>query len=103
MTDDDQWYVLIFEDVSGGQYRRRQLSEVIAAGADRDEARVAALDEARYFEPDHPKIEKGRWVFQTSPDTWVVRMQGAASVSSFEVQVARLVATGDDDESWPDV
>lgn len=103
MDDGGFFYVLIFEDQGGGEGRSRFLAETIKIGPDLEEAREAALDEARTYKPEHPTFEQDRWVFQTSPNTWVVQLKGAVSHAHIEVQVGQLVAVGDYEDEWPDV
>jgi sarcosine oxidase gamma subunit len=88
MDREDDWHVLIFE--SAGRLGT-ELKRAIRVGPDRDEALVRAAKLAAEHRPDHPRLARRRQVFRTAPDSWTVKVQGAAWSFHFAVCVANLV------------
>ncbi|TDD64868.1 hypothetical protein E1293_40960 [Actinomadura darangshiensis] len=88
----NQWYVLIEEKITKGQSVQWSLPAVQPAGPDVEQARRLAAEAALTYQPRHPKRVKGRQVFQTGPDTWLVIVTGRKEKFHFRVSVGLLTA-----------
>jgi hypothetical protein len=60
----------------------------IPAGRTREQARVAALELARRFQPEHPMSPRSRKVYQVDEDNIVVLVEGMTKAFHFRVSVA---------------
>ncbi|TDC83877.1 hypothetical protein [Actinomadura sp. 7K507] len=88
----NQWFVLIEEKVTKGQSIQWSLTATRPAGPDVEQARRLAAEAALMHLPQHPKRVKGRQVFQTGPDNWLVVVAGAKGDFHFRVSVGVLTA-----------
>ncbi|WP_329235203.1 hypothetical protein OG417_29270 [Actinoallomurus sp. NBC_01490] len=93
----NEWHVLIEESIGGGgsgdgSFR---VTAVLPIGPDVEQARAVAADRALRHRPAAPLRPKGRWVFQLSPDSWLVDVKGARRRFHFRVSVALLTAVAD--------
>jgi hypothetical protein len=83
-------FVTIVEQLvgSGDNATWRVDPEPIPAGRSREEARAAALQLARSFQPRHPFSPKGRTIYRVDEDGYVVVVQGMTRTFHFRVTVA---------------
>ncbi|MFB9834157.1 hypothetical protein [Actinoallomurus acaciae] len=88
----DQWYVLVEEKVTKGQSISWSLTATHPAGPDVGQARRLAAEAALTHRPKHPRRVRGRQVFQTGPDNWLVVARGAQEDHHFRVSVGLLTA-----------
>ena len=80
-----QFAVLVEETV--GQYLGRGLTQH-SLHPDREQARHAAADLARTYQPEHPRSPRSRTVYRHDHDNYTVVVQGRTRAFYFRVQVA---------------
>jgi hypothetical protein len=88
----NQWYVLIEEDMTTRGFRQWSMTGIQPAGPDLEHARRLAADAALMYKPQNPKRPRGRQVFQTGADSWLVVVAGATERFHFRVSVGLLTA-----------
>ncbi|WP_141582347.1 hypothetical protein [Actinomadura sp. WMMA1423] len=88
----NQWFVLIEEKVTKGQSVQWALTARQPAGGDAEQARRLAAEVALAHQPQQAKRIKGRQVFQTGPDNWLVVVAGVKGEFHFRVSVGLLTA-----------
>jgi len=87
------WYAIIEESGSSGQYAYFKVTHTFDLGPDRETAVQAAQQLTATHKPAHPWSEQARQIFEHGVDAWIVIVQGAMHKHHFRVSLARLVAT----------
>lgn len=87
----DRWCVLIEETVGSSSYARWELTRIKSFG-NRADALQEAADLAKGHTPQNASKPRGRRIFQSGEDLWIVQVQAGADRNfHFRVTVAKPV------------
>lgn len=85
----DRWSVLVEETVGSSSYARWELTHIKSFGSRADALREAE-DLAKGFTPQNPARQRGRRIFRSGEELWIVQVRGAADRDfHFRVTVAK--------------
>ncbi|MBP2330034.1 hypothetical protein JOF56_010419 [Kibdelosporangium banguiense] len=85
----DRWCVLIEETVGSGSYVRWELTHIKSFG-NRADALEEAANLAKGHAPENPAKPRGRRIFRSGEDLWIVQVRGAADQNfHFRVTLAK--------------
>lgn len=84
----DRWSVLIEETVGSNEYARWELTTIKSFG-NRADALQEAANLAKSHAPQNPAKPRGRRIFRSGEDLWIVQVQGGNRNFHFRVTVAK--------------
>jgi hypothetical protein len=85
----DRWSVLIEETVGNSSYARWELTRIKTFG-NRADALQEAVNLAKSYTPENPAKQRGRRIFRSGENLWVVQVQGGTDKNfHFRVTLAK--------------